>query len=119
LVCVHQKSAAYPVISENRVLCVNLLREVQAPLSQAFAGVGALPMLERFAGGTWGVLETGAPVLKDALLSLDCRLVEAREVGAHCILIAEVIAGERAPGASPLIHQRHAYATATALPATA
>jgi len=113
---VHQKSAAYAAIKGNGVLCVNLLRDAQSSLSQAFAGVGGLPMIERFAGGSWGALETAAPVLEDALLSLDCRLLETREVGTHCILLAEVVAGDRALAAAPLIHQRHAYATATQLP---
>jgi chlorophenol-4-monooxygenase component 1 len=111
VVCVHRQSAARSAIEGNGVLCVNALRAEHSDLSQMFAGVGAVPMAERFANGKWGVLATGAPVLRDALAALDCRVTAVREAGAHCMFLAEVVAAAHANDADPLIFHRRAYAT--------
>ena len=44
LVCVHGKSATNAAIKKNGILCVNCLQAGQSDLSQAFAGIGAIPM---------------------------------------------------------------------------
>ena len=45
---------------------------------------------ERFSHGTWSTLTTGAAVLDDALVSFDCRVTQALEVGTHTVFICEV-----------------------------
>lgn len=115
LACVHGKSTANAVIKTNGVLCVNCLRSDQRSLSQAFAGIGGLPMPERFALAQWSALRTGAPYCKDALLALDCTLVEVRDVGTHSIFIAKVVATAEPADGAPLVYQRRAYATTRSL----
>src|SRR5882757_4067808 len=61
MVCVNRKSAANAIIKGNGVLCVSSLGAEQVELSQMFAGVGRVPMNERFAGPHWSVLATGSP----------------------------------------------------------
>lgn len=112
LVCVHGKSAANAVIKANGVFCVNCLQIGQRELSQAFAGIGSVPMHERFAMADWGVLATGAPHCKSALVALDCKVADMRDMGTHTIFIAQVIAtAELSEAADPLIYQQRAYAT--------
>lgn len=111
LACVHGKSAANGVIKANGVLCVNCLQSDQRALSQAFAGIGGMPMPERFALAQWGVLATGAPYCKDALLALDCEVADVRDIGTHSIFIAKVIATAKTPDGAQLVYQRRAYAT--------
>ncbi|HEX5212529.1 MAG TPA: flavin reductase family protein [Pseudolabrys sp.] len=112
LVCVHSKSAANAVIKANGVLCVNCLQVEQRGLSQAFAGIGGIPMHERFAMTDWGVLATGAPHCKKALVALDCKVADVRDMGTHTIFIAQVMAtAESSEGGDPLIYQRRAYGT--------
>jgi flavin reductase (NADH)/flavin reductase/chlorophenol-4-monooxygenase component 1 len=115
LVCVHGKSAANPIIKKNGVLSVNCLEADQRALSQAFAGIGSLPMPQRFALAQWEVLATGAPYCRNALVALDCDLTEVREVGTHSIFIAQVVATAARPEGTPLIYQRRAYATTRTL----
>ena len=111
LACVHGKSAANAVIKRNGILSVNCLHMGQRQLSQAFAGIGGLSVQQRFALAEWDVLATGAPYCTDALVALDCEIVDVREVGTHSIFVANVIAtSERAYG-EPLVYQRRAYAT--------
>jgi flavin reductase (NADH)/flavin reductase/chlorophenol-4-monooxygenase component 1 len=114
--CVSRRSAAHGVITANGVLCINSLPAARQDLSQLFAGVGQVPMAERFAPGLWSVLATGAPHCKDALVAFDCELMEAREVGTHSVLIARVLAtAQGAPSAEPLVYQRQRYATTRVL----
>jgi flavin reductase (DIM6/NTAB) family NADH-FMN oxidoreductase RutF len=113
--CVSRKSAAHDVIKANGVLCINGLPAARQDLSQLFAGVGQVPMAERFAPGQWSVLATGAPYLKDALVAFDCELIEAREVGTHSVLIARVLATAQSAVVPPLVYHRQQYATTRAL----
>src|SRR5437764_5807195 len=53
LLCVNRKSFAAEIIKKNGVLSVNWLAASQASVSQTFAGVGAVPMQQRFADGDW------------------------------------------------------------------
>ena len=89
LICLNRNSSAYRVVKANGVVCVNTLAAHHEVLSTLFGG--KTPTEERFAAGSWGVLETGAPVLEDALVSFDCRIREAHDGGTHDILICEVV----------------------------
>lgn len=114
--CVSRRSAAHDVIKANGVLCINCLPAARQDLSQLFAGVGQVPMAERFARGLWSMLSTGAPYCRDALVAFDCDLLEAREIGTHSVFIARVLATAQAtPPAEPLVHHRQRYATTRAL----
>jgi flavin reductase len=89
LVCLNRGSSAYNVVKGNGVICVNTLASKHEVLSTLFGG--KTPAEERFAAGSWGVLETGSPVLEDALVSFDCRIREAHDGGTHDILICDVV----------------------------
>jgi flavin reductase (DIM6/NTAB) family NADH-FMN oxidoreductase RutF len=110
LVCIHGKSATNAAIKANGVLCVNSLQAEQRELSQAFAGVGSIPMKERFTLTDWDALVTGAPRCKRALVSLDCEVADVHDVGTHSIFTARVLATTESEG-NPLLYQRRAYAT--------
>jgi flavin reductase (DIM6/NTAB) family NADH-FMN oxidoreductase RutF len=113
--CVSRRSAAHDIIKTNGVLCINCLPAARPDLSQLFAGVGQVPMAERFAAGLWSTLSTGAPYCTDALVAFDCELIEAREVGTHSVLIARVMATAQGASAEPLVHHRQQYATTRGL----
>lgn len=111
MVCVNRKSAANAVIKSNGVLCVSSLGADQVELSQIFAGVGRVPMNERFAGPNWALLTTGSPYCKTSRVALDCRVADIREVGTHSVIFAEVLATAHADGNEPLIYHSRNYAT--------
>ena len=107
------------VVSDNRhrakqlleepeaVFAVNVLRHDQRELSNRFAW---LKDEDRFAKGTWGVAETGAPILADALAWLDCRIYARYPAGTHTVYIGEVVAS-RVPeeGTPPLVYWQRGY----------
>ena len=111
MVCVNRKSAANAIIKANGVLCVSSLGADQVELSQMFAGVGWVPMNERFAGPHWGVLATGAPYCTASRVALDCRVADIREVGTHSVILAEVLSATHTGDGAPLIYHGRNYAT--------
>lgn len=111
LVCINRKSAANAIIKANGVLCVNSLGADQVALSQMFAGVGKVPMIERFGSSHWGLLTTGSPYCKTSRVALDCGIAEVREVGTHSIFLAEVLSTVHSTGDEPLIYHNRNYAT--------
>ena len=88
LVCLNRAASVYPAVSANGVLCVNVLESGHEDISKLFGG--KTPMEERFAAAGWSVLDTGSPVLEDALLSFDCKISNVTSAGTHDILICEV-----------------------------
>jgi flavin reductase (NADH)/flavin reductase/chlorophenol-4-monooxygenase component 1 len=111
LVCINRRSAANAVIKGNGVLSVNWLGAEQIGVSQLFAGAGGVPMHERFDPLAWTTLGTGAPHSRDAVVTLDCRVVEAVEVGTHSIFLARVLAARHAENGAPLVYCQRSYAT--------
>lgn len=88
LVCVNQKNRSHDVFNGNGNLCVNVLAERHIALADTFAGRGDTT---RFESGTWTTLETGAPVLADAMVAFDCRIIERRAIGTHSVFYARVV----------------------------
>ena len=89
LVCVRRDSSAHEVLKVNGALCVNILAGRHQDLSDQFGRRG-IAVEQRFVGGSWTQLVTGAPVLTDAVASLDCRIARVAEVGTHSVLFCEV-----------------------------
>jgi flavin reductase (DIM6/NTAB) family NADH-FMN oxidoreductase RutF len=105
VVCaINQASNTYARIAENKSFSVNTLTQDQIPLAKAFSGQTSLSGEARFAGDDWTTLESGAPVLKGALMTLDCELIECIDAGTHALIIGKIVAGKRAPDLSPLIY---------------
>lgn len=71
--------------------------------------MGKLPVEERFAKAKWLKLATGAPVLADAMAAFDCRLIEAKQVATHVILIGEVEAIHVGPNGAALMYFERAF----------
>jgi flavin reductase len=111
LVCVNLSSRQSELLRANGVLCVNTLAAGQADISALFS-TRDLSIEQRFAGASWSVLETGAPVLDGALVSFDCRIVERLERGTHAVILCEVDAVRTTGGdAEALIYYGRGYRT--------
>lgn len=90
LLCVNRNSDSHDPLKTNGVLCVNTLAGSHEELSGLFAGSTGLQGADRFKYGKWTTLLTGCPVLEDAAVSFDCRVVDVTEVGTHTVFFAEV-----------------------------
>ena len=105
-VCASKDSMTTKLVAEGECFGVNVLKEDQQDLSNRFASKKL--EMERFVGLETFELETGAPLLPDALVNLDCRLVATHDAGDHVIYVGEIVASVAGEGA-PLLFYRGAY----------
>jgi flavin reductase len=104
LVCMNRDSDSHPGFTANGVLCVNTLTPAQEGLSPMFAGFTEHDMDARFAAAGWTTLATGSPVLDEALVSFDCRIVQTTDVGTHSVFFCAVEAVQTGPLHEGLIY---------------
>jgi flavin reductase (DIM6/NTAB) family NADH-FMN oxidoreductase RutF len=88
LVCLNKASATHGGVARAKAFCVNVLRAEDSDLSNLFSG--AQSGEGRFKSREWSRLATGAPVLVDALVSFDCRVVKKLVHGSHTIFLGQV-----------------------------
>jgi flavin reductase len=116
LVCMNRASSAYASVTQNNVVCVNVLSARHERLSRLFGG--KVPSEERFAAAKWSTLETGAPVLADCAAAFDCRIADVVNVGTHDVLFCRVVALRRSGCTDNLIYFGRAYHTVGATEST-
>ena len=88
LVCLNRNSRVRDRFRVDAAMCINVLGAEQKDISGVFAS--SLEQAERFRSGHWDTLTTGAPVLEEAVLSLDCRIERIVEVGTHSVMCGAV-----------------------------
>ncbi|MGF6531707.1 MULTISPECIES: 4-hydroxyphenylacetate 3-monooxygenase, reductase component [Paraburkholderia] len=89
LVCLNRSSAMHATFEGNGKVCVNVLPAEHEMLAKHFAGQTQVPMEERFGWPIWDDGLAGVPVLRDALASIQGRIVELKEVGSHSVMFVE------------------------------
>lgn len=107
-VIIDHRHKATPLLERPEAsFAVNVLAEDQVELSNRFAWVKDE---DRFEAGDWGVAATGAPILRDALAWLDCRVHSRQEAGTHSIYVGEVQASATPrEGDPPLVYWNQGY----------
>lgn len=88
LACINRGTTTHGAIAKGGVFCVNVLRFEDRELSGLFSGVQKGE--GRFRDGEWTRLATGSPVLSNALVAFDCRVVNQLEHGTHTVFLGEV-----------------------------
>jgi flavin reductase len=108
MVCIHNESRNLVNIQNNGVFAANVLAAGQQHVARIFAGRSLEDREAFFEGGAWRALVTGAPVLRGALCSFDCRVADIFAFASHRIVIGAVQAIE-ASETEPLIYSGRAY----------
>lgn len=106
LVCADLSSNTLPIIEEGGVFAVNVLARDQEALSNRFAS--KKDEWKRFDGLECDAGPTGAPLLRDAVANLDCRVVASHRHGDHVIFVGEVHE-VRTSERPPLLHWNGGY----------
>jgi len=88
LVCLNQSTETGAAVLAEQLFAVNILTAEQQAVSNGFAGGDSQE--QRFAQVDWLAGENGAPLLTQALVSLECKLVQQLQAGTHWIVIGEV-----------------------------
>ena len=107
-VVIDHRHTAYPLLErEGAAFAVNILGQEQAELSNRFAW---LKDEDRFGAGDWASAVTGAPVLREAIAWLDCRVWGRQSAGTHSIYVGEVCATSVPhPDEPPLVYWNRGY----------
>lgn len=109
LVCIHHLSPVADALLQNGVFCVNVLREDQAHISDAFAGRSGAHGAEKFDCAQWTTQLTGAPRVMNALVAFDCRVTGSDRIGSHFVVLGSVEDIFVSGAGAPLIYANRAY----------
>src|SRR5690606_32326217 len=104
VICVNRNASAHDLIARHKSFCVNILAAEQQAVAMRFAGRVGQQGEERFDEGAWTTLETGAPVLQNALANLDCEVAEVHDGKTHTIYLGRVRAGRIKTENAPLVY---------------
>ena len=107
LVCMNKASRSHAHFVDNKILSVNVLGAQHQHISNVFAS--KMTSEERFKHGVWTELETGAPVLKDALVNFDCEIEDIQEVGTHTVFMCRIVAIQQSQHEQSLVYFNRAY----------
>lgn len=113
LACLNKLATTHAAVAKSGVFCVNVLRADDWQLSTTFSG--AQSGEARFKAGNWTKLVTGAPVLIDALVCFDCRVVRKIAHGSHTIFLGEVEQMLFGQKGKPLLYSEGQYAKLASL----
>ncbi|MEO8496604.1 MAG: flavin reductase family protein [Planctomycetota bacterium] len=106
ILCVQKDAHSRDKFEEGGCFALNILSAQQQELSDRFAFKGP----KDFSGLETTTAETGAPILKDALGWVDCKLKEILPGGDHDIFIGEIVAGGASDEGAPLLYYGGKYA---------
>ena len=110
LACVNADNEFCAVADAAGHFAVNILGAHQRLHSNVFAGLDEATSADRFAtAGEWTTLASGAPILSDALVALDCELDTTIARGTHRIFLGRVV-DVRTTRGEPLVYSARGYA---------
>ena len=113
LACINKLATTHNAVTKSKMFCVNVLRADDWQLSTTFSGGQTGDA--RFRHGSWTRLATGSPVLIDALVSFDCRVVKSLAHGSHTIFLGQVEQVLIGKKGKPLLYSEGQYAKLASL----
>ena len=112
VVCAINRNAfSYAHMADNQVFSVNTLAVEHIALAKLFAGQAQVFGDERFDEQQWGSFDSGSPCLRDAVISLECRLIRQVQESTHCLMVGEVISGHYNDATLPLLYRDGQWVT--------
>ena len=90
---VYKKNYSHDLIQNSRIFAVNYLVEGQQNLAIHF-GKQSGREVDKFRKVLYSTDKTGAPILKDCLAFLDCRVINQMDSGDHTIFLGKVLSGK-------------------------
>jgi flavin reductase (DIM6/NTAB) family NADH-FMN oxidoreductase RutF len=113
LVCINKLANTHGAVVKAKAFALNVLRAEDWELSTTFSG--AQSGEARFKSGNWTRLATGSPVLIDALVSFDCRVVRKIAHSTHTIFLGQVEQKQFGQKGKPLLYSEGQYAKLASL----
>ncbi|RJP73235.1 MAG: flavin reductase [Candidatus Abyssobacteria bacterium SURF_17] len=99
MVAIRKNRRMHPVVKSAGAFALHVLEQKEKQLIRQFK----LPTpAERFHGLECITLETGCPIIKQALAFMECRLVATYDTGDHTLFIGEVLAADCSKEGRPM-----------------
>jgi flavin reductase (DIM6/NTAB) family NADH-FMN oxidoreductase RutF len=105
LVCLDRRATSHHIIQRAGTFAVNILGQEGQSVSQHFARRDP----DKFAGVAYHLGQIGAPLLDDAVATLECCVVDQFPGGDHSIFVGQVLAAAACDDAQPLVYFRSGY----------
>jgi len=109
LVCVNSENEFCTLADQSGFFAVNIMPNDSVELATVFAGLAEDPEASRFDTGEWTSLTTGAPILSNALVGLDCQVDSSIVKGSHRVFFGRVV-DLRTTSGEPLIYTDRRFA---------
>ncbi|MEM5471031.1 flavin reductase family protein [Hoeflea sp. AS60] len=90
LACVNRASSTWPLIKRYGCFGWSALGAGHQAIAERFTGFGGAKGADRYAGASWVTAKTGAPLLEDAAVGIDCTVEEMIDRATHSIIIGRV-----------------------------
>jgi len=108
VVCLNRESSLAKMLRKTGWFSVNLLAAGQEGIATDFSGRTGLHGEERF-GPEWSAHHSGTPVLRGAVATCICRIVNSMQQATHTVIVGEVhdvVMSEDTPPTPLLYHDR-------------
>lgn len=115
-IAINRSSSSYPVLKESGIFAINLLGPDHVQIAENFAGKTGRTGVGRYEGARWTTLESGAAILADANVAIDCRVEEIIDRHSHGIVIGEVLAVSEPLRGGSLLYWQGKYDPVGAFP---
>ncbi len=110
LVCVNNRTVTASDITRDGRFAANLLSQDQLYLSRLCARPGVVKYLDDYTVAAGELPEqVTMPVLRESLVTFDCKVIEARPVGSHFVVIGAVEAILAPAARTPLLYGEGRY----------
>jgi flavin reductase (DIM6/NTAB) family NADH-FMN oxidoreductase RutF len=108
LVSIERSTVMHRLVLESRRFAISILDERSEATARFFADNARLDG-EEFRPGSYRLGTTGAPILGEAIASLEATISRTMEAGDHTIIVGEVVGLEILGEGEPLIYFRGGY----------
>ena len=109
LVCISRRSHTHQLIRQSGAFSVNYLASEHEPLAELFAQQFDDPDA-KFQLGSWAKGSVGAPILLQALATVQCTVHRQLDEGTHSVFIGKVVEVTGGEENAPLLYARHRFA---------
>jgi len=108
MVAVAKERHTHKMIEKSGIFSISVLDENQIDLAKHF-GFKSGKDIDKFTEVAYDTHSTGAPVLKDCLAYLDCKVVGSYQAGDHTLFIGEVLSCATKKDTKPLTYLAKDY----------
>ncbi len=109
LVCLNRRIRSASAFRQAGRFAVNMLAGEHQAVAESFGGRTAASGEQRFSVGRWREGALGVPCLEGAVAVFECRLVEARTIATHDVLVGRVEAVTLGPDGGKLAYLGRSY----------